>query len=1390
MGRRKKYIREKIRDNEGKIVGVLILLAASLTIYFNMHSLSPYEQFPVIGGIWTNVVETYSVKPYTLILSTQYSTRFDEDLEFLGLYCNGELVPYDKKYKYRGIRYKWYNYQCNGVTSWKVRVLTIGNHYQKLQWGRYSVRFKNKAWNLSDFAELKGYTNQCLVDCFLDLELYNPTGRALDANRVLQRIKFNKLDKATKDLLDWGIKVLETEAVSYNDRVPIYDYNIGYWVDANGERTDYNYPIIVGYSDNWKTKQVQEFVDYGKSLDGLRFKPGQKYYVRIWGKKVPQLGKTGIDVIPTISGYDAKEWAWWNSNWKKRKSISICNHTGTNMVAGDVVDLNKDLSFTFDECVSNGECQSDGDDWRIVYQSGVNQFTEVKRSMEAKDGNRTWFGLVDNLSNGSCTPTTGAGSYWLYYDNSSAGTPNYYTQLRNPAIDVNYTGGDGNTTFLLLHFDSNADDSSRYQAHGAEHGTPTYVDMNFHKGVDLDPEDWITVDDDDVDFFSAGPWMCEGWFRIDGCTEPYNTLISKTEHTGNKKGFRFYLQEDTCYARMQFSNDGVNYQCDWLAPPVELKKGLYYIKIAFDGRNVLYKVDGFALEFCDTGSTQNMYDNGIDLFIGGESDWYGYTPDVASFDGAVDEFRCSTYVDLNALTNALRAAPDGYSVSIGAEEEVFIDVNFWKVEGIDLNAGLIPQYFNSEIDGNLTLTVWVNAYDASYDRNASLWYDTVQGGKQYLLYSDINLSTDPSGWNCDSNGGEQVCTVDVNIAPSVMADGNYYFTLEVKIGNDSNSMPTPVSIGIDNSAPDTNIYFHKWIDDFEKNWSDWQPQIDAGTPVSDSGTVKHGNYSIHFPVDASLDASDEAVWTNDLSQAIDLSAFVGTDYNIPVRGTIRLYVYLTTTDYLKGDEKAMHLLLGSDSNHVVYYIDKDSLVDGWNQWDINLFQPNHYEKAVDWTNINKIQFEVFEAAGNTVDFDVYVDKMIALVWLDQNWWNADANIVLQCGDSGGAGCKETNYRKDTDSSNTVNYGSWQAFDENILFEEDGNFNIQFYSEDALSQIEDTNTVAIWVDTTDPVTTISGYDTDWNQLDQNIQLSCSDATSGCYETLCSLDSGAWIRCDSNYLVTTDGNHELRYRSRDIAYNLEPYKTEYILVDKTAPQIKIISPIDGNTFFNTKVIRFDLNKIWGSDVNLESLIVDINGVYSEAFSFDDCDEYDGNYICEYEETIAFDTNQEDFNLSIYVWDDANNGPAQEVSIFTYIVEPDVNIGNVNEYYLSDDNGIDLYPSDLIDFNVEPWGQNDVNGILKITNSSGFDKSGSGVPIDVWVDLNISLPNDSNACIDVDNNRPSCLDLNSSSPALIYTDLNYGEYFYVWMWFDLNLIGVVDDFILDYRFWGEWS
>lgn len=342
------------------------------------------------------------------------------------------------------------------------------------------------------------------------------------------------------------------------------------------------------------------------------------------------------------------------------------------------------------------------------------------------------------------------------------------------------------------------------------------------------------------------------------------------------------------------------------------------------------------------------------------------------------------------------------------------------------------------------------------------------------------------------------------------------------------------------------------------------------------------------------------------------------------------------------------------------------------------------------------------------------------------WEGGDVNIDLNLWDDSGINSAWVDSNISSDcfvDENTDNP------DFNVFFEGDMNFawnskdadcatlfdvNMTFRAYDSsLDGSQVSYSVEYHIDNIPPVTVDNAINT-WSNSDVNVDFNCTDVGSGRRNFYYSLnDANSQVRwgADLNIgvVVTTDLNHEIYYWSDDITGDTnESLKLIYAALDKTIPTGFIIAPIDGNQWNDSSVVTFDVNDNL-SRVDVTTIQVDINGTTSADFDWEsDCTLVaDTNFHCSYTES-AFDVNGQDYNVTIFMDDNASNG-GRDTSITKWIATPDLNWGNVNDYYVDDTSGIDLYLGSLIDLNISPFGQNDTNGIFNVYNNSSW-KSGS--------------------------------------------------------------------------------
>jgi len=90
--------------------------------------------------------------------------------------------------------------------------------------------------------------------------------------------------------------------------------------------------------------------------------------------------------------------------------------------------------------------------------------------------------------------------------------------------------------------------------------------------------------------------------------------------------------------------------------------------------------------------------------------------------------------------------------------------------------------------------------------------------------------------------------------------------------------------------------------------------------------------------------------------------------------------------------------------------------------------------------------------------------------------------------------------------------------------------------------------------------------DWFVSDVEIKFLGNDNLSGVNKTYFSLD-GASFEVGNSVNISDDDEHVLKYYSDDVSGNIESEKELSIKIDKTAPEIKIISP-ESRKYFNNE------------------------------------------------------------------------------------------------------------------------------------------------------------------------------------------------------------------------------
>jgi len=349
---------------------------------------------------------------------------------------------------------------------------------------------------------------------------------------------------------------------------------------------------------------------------------------------------------------------------------------------------------------------------------------------------------------------------------------------------------------------------------------------------------------------------------------------------------------------------------------------------------------------------------------------------------------------------------------------------------------------------------------------------------------------------------------------------------------------------------------------------------------------------------------------------------VGIDNNVP-----DLNAFNFDSDWNNSDQNVFFECVdGYSGCEAIYY-----RVDGgdWQTYDANVL--------ISSDGNHQIDFNAVDVAGNWTDLNtIYtaVDKSAPSTSDDHNagWQAFDANVHLTCSDSY-SGCSITKYR--------IDGGTWQTYDTNVLFDSDGNFQLDYNSTDVAGNIETTTSIWVAIDKSAPSTSWDGNHDTWQAFDANIHLTCDDnSLSGCSVTKYRLDTdssssvsyGSWQIYDTNILVSSDGNYAIDFNSTDVAGNVGDTNTFYVLIDKTAPNTVADyntgwQIVDANVTFTCSDVgsgcvatRIRIDSDSSSSVSYGSWIVASNAVDLNAFF-----NTDGNYAVDFNSIDSVGNNE---------------------------------------------------------------------------------------------------------------------------------------------------------------------
>lgn len=241
---------------------------------------------------------------------------------------------------------------------------------------------------------------------------------------------------------------------------------------------------------------------------------------------------------------------------------------------------------------------------------------------------------------------------------------------------------------------------------------------------------------------------------------------------------------------------------------------------------------------------------------------------------------------------------------------------------------------------------------------------------------------------------------------------------------------------------------------------------------------------------------------------------------------------------------------------------------------------------------------------------------------DQNWFRTDVKLSISANDNeGGLGVEKTFIK--------VGEEDWLDYVNPLIFGNEGDYEIDYYSEDNDNNVEDVRSYKFNIDKTVPSTfaTISGTlgSENWYTSDVKIKLTAQDNASGIDKSEYSTNDGETYQVyEGEFVLSKEGPSEILYRSVDKAGNVEEAKKLALKVDKTTPSSLVYtSGLRGedNWYRNNVVIALN-----GND--------NVSGYKTSYYSIDEGE----NYI-EYIDPIVLNSEGE-HKVSYYSVDNAGN------------------------------------------------------------------------------------------------------------------------------------------------------
>jgi len=1377
--------------------GGVVAILVGIYVLFSMQLLSDVQQYPIVGGVWQNDVNVTGTGYFYVV---DYGSRFGIDYDWNGLYCNGELIPtYKWKSRWGNTRYAVRDYHCNGVTSWKVIVKTVGEHKQKVCFGAHRNTKRRICKIVRNYATEK------------------PKWKSRSYRSLAEKYQKIKIDKriegySTQDVMDSDY-LIATDKIFYGSDLGIA--NIKVYVST--KRPDFDGKI--GIEMDKSLVEIVQARAGGKTLFTSKQGKNNAY---VFEDLIPISGEyTEVGIVlkydPTEVGlsdkfdivlYDSagnelQRLDPFLSGWSYRQKVTLQTTS---------IDFNNDI--TNDHVIPVYVDSSNTDFWAGVDSTGKDvRFTKsdgtttVNYHFELFDytGEEmlAWFRAEDTFTTSSNV------DYYMYYGNTSA------------SDDQNKSGTYPSTYVAVWHLDDNSEEIGTVVS-TPEGGSPTYSPasgMVYEKGYGM-----ILDGVDDYLYFDAGLYLPSGLSSVGSMCFWVDSNTTDLQYPMD-----IASPSQTVYI------DAGNYGPD--NPAIQWNQGGTW------GRGVNYTLDINYLHCVtweDAGDL-NAFQNGIadansHTASSATGDYTGYwywgskrTPPASTVKGRMDEIQLFNYKLSGDEARLIYEAQAGNLVVLGSQE-VAPDVN--SVNIINPNGG---QYL-SYIDGNYAVDFNVTSADDNY-LHADIYYSTVAGAYENPIVTDLNLfdaGLNPTvDVNCTStdfslSAGVR-CFYDVNWN---FADGNYYLDINIYTQSDINFVDSSdSSFYIDNTYPAVSV-----------DWNNFWQQTDANVLLS--VTEASNNFDLNISIDT--DPTDTITYADTNTYHADSNVLITADGNYSIK------IELSDVAGHILDTNTVEVLKDSLIPDVNEMIPNDGNMDYHSQtvsFDLNKVKDSDVNVLATRIDINGVQSANFDYSADCSPSDGNWVCSYTETAFDTN--GTDYNITIWVDDNAGNQRQFESIFKYVIETNPpqLDINGVEGVVDTALFPRNFNYSLDYNLAVQFTAQFGSNTTSLMLDLNFNTSQTEGGTVIWDDL----TLDATNCTSSDFNTqqTCTVD---W-----NIMGISDGNYYLVGKLIDGA---SPPQSDLNYTDYAVPIGIIIgnvneyyrSDVNGIQFYPTFLVDYNVTPVGQNDVNgiLEVFNTDADTNLSMIL-------LDRHILSDFETGWAnWRPDQNSDALPAMSSTDSYEGSYSIV--FRIDGLPDVNGIIDNNYARWTNDSFDWNITDSTEVETgaplngvitihiktdQPEKINDINVIigndlgrcvyLDVNHGTNIDANtwyvwdinlaqGTVIGTPIWGDVNFFVidfnladrltvnefdfnvlidfiyirptqqalfnqDKGTSLCVDIDNNRSECKDLNQFSPLWLTTSFDGNTSQGIWMWLDINLERFrwdVDYFYFDYNIW----